>query len=126
MLLPHYQRMNKAAHEMGLLMNFHSCGSVSNQIPNFIDAGFDYWEGQDACNDKAAIMEAYGDKLGQVSIFMPSPELSDEEFTQAITNQVQTLGAKGKYITWFGNMKPGRSVNGEELIYSLSRQMYQE
>lgn len=125
-LLPHYQRMNKAAHEMGLLMNFHSCGSVSNQIPNFIDAGFDYWEGQDACNDKAAIMEAYGDRLGQVSIFMPSPELSDEEFTQAITNQVQTLGAKGKYITWFGNMKPGRSVNGEELIYSLSRQMYQE
>ena len=71
-------------------------------------------------------MEAYGDKLGQVSIFMPSPELSDEEFTQVITNQVQTLGKTGKYITWFGDMKPGRSVNGAELIYSLSRQMYQE
>lgn len=123
-LMPHYQKMNKAAHEMGLLMNYHSCGCVGNQIPNFIEAGFDYWEGQDACNNKVELMEKYGDKLGQLSIFMPSPELSDEEFVAAIEKRVTELGQKGKYITWFGDMKPGRSVNGAELIYTLSRKMY--
>ncbi|MFR5471311.1 MAG: hypothetical protein ACLTG7_07210 [Romboutsia sp.] len=39
--------MNDAAHEMGLYVNFHSCGCVGNQIENFIAAGFDSWEGQD-------------------------------------------------------------------------------
>lgn len=125
-LLPHYRRMNDAAHEMGLLVNFHSCGCVGNQIENFIKAGFDYWEGQDACNDKAALMETYGDQLGQVSVFMPEPELSDEEFAAAIEKRVNDLGKKGRYIVWFGDMNPNRSVNGEELIYTLSRKMYAE
>lgn len=125
-LLPHYRRMNDAAHEMGLLVNFHSCGCVGNQIENFIKAGFDYWEGQDACNDKAALMETYGDQLGQVSVFMPEPELSDEEFVAAIEKRVNELGKKGRYIVWFGDMNPNRSVNGEELIYTLSRKMYAE
>ena len=31
-MLPHYKRMNDAAHEMGLYVNFHSCGCVGNQI----------------------------------------------------------------------------------------------
>ena len=124
-LLPHYQKMNKAAHEIGVLMNYHSCGCVGNQIENFIEAGFDYWEGQDACNDKLAIMEKYGDRLGQVSIFMPDPELSDDDFAKVVEKQVRDMGQKGKYIIWFGDMKPGRSVNGEEIIYRVSRQMYE-
>ena len=115
----------EAAHEIGVMMNYHSCGCVGNQIENFIEAGFDYWEGQDACNDKLAIMKKYGDQLGQVSIFMPSPELSDEEFAQTVEKQVREMGEKGKYIIWFGDMKPGRSVNGEEIIYKVSRQMYE-
>jgi hypothetical protein len=109
---------------MGLLVNFHSCGCVGNQIPNFCDAGFDFWEGQDACNDKAALMEQYGDRLGQVSVFMPNPELSDEEFAKVVEDQVRTLGKTGRYITWFGDMNPNRSVNGEEIIYTVSREMY--
>lgn len=125
-LMPHYQVMNKAAHEMGLLVNFHSCGCVGNQIENFIKSGFDFWEGQDACNNKEELMEIYGDKLGQVSIFMPDPELSDEDFVKEIEKRVNTLGKTGRYITWFGDMNPNRKVNGEELIYTLSRKLYEE
>ncbi|SFB02288.1 Uroporphyrinogen decarboxylase (URO-D) [Acetitomaculum ruminis DSM 5522] len=123
-LLPHYKRMNDAAHDMGLYVNYHSCGSVSNQIENFCDAGFDFWEGQDACNDKQAIMDKYGDRMGQVSIFMPDPAESDEDFVKEIEEKVYKLGKTGRYITWFANMNPNRSVNGEELIYKLSRELY--
>ena len=125
-LMPHYQVMNKAAHEMGLLVNFHSCGCVGNQLENFIKSGFDFWEGQDACNNKEELMEKYGDKLGQVSVFMPDPELSDEDFVKEIENRVHNLGKTGRYITWFGDMNPNRKVNGEELIYTLSRKLYGE
>lgn len=111
---------------MGLLVNFHSCGCVGNQIENFIKSGFDFWEGQDACNNKEELMENYGDKLGQVSIFMPDPELSDEDFVKEIEKRVNTLGKTGRYITWFGDMNPNRKVNGEELIYTLSRKLYEE
>ena len=45
-MVPHYQRMNKAAHEMGVYVNYHSCGCVGNLIPYYIEAGFDFWEGQ--------------------------------------------------------------------------------
>ena len=74
--------MNDAAHEMGLYVNFHSCGCVGNQIENFIASGFDSWEGQDACNDKVGILEKYSDKLAQVSSFSPDPDgkLTDEEY----------------------------------------------
>lgn len=123
-LKPHYQRMNQAFHEMGMYVNFHSCGNVGVQVPNFADCGFDFWEGQDNCNDKQALMDQYGDKLGQVSVFMPPPDLSDEEFEQTMKNLVTGLGAKGRYITWYGDMNPERAKKGEELIYSFSREFY--
>lgn len=123
-LKPHYQRMNKAFHDMGMYVNFHSCGNVGVQIPNFVESGFDFWEGQDNCNNKQALMDQYGDQLGQVSVFMPSPDLSDEEFEETMKNLVTGLGAKGRYITWYGDMNPERAKKGEELIYSFSREYY--
>lgn len=124
LMVPHYQRMNRAAHEMGLYVNFHSCGCVQGLIPDYVNAGFDFWEGQDNCNDKQALMDAYGDKMGQVTMFFPKPDLTDEEYRQLILDRVHNMGKTGHYIVWFGDTKPGRSVNGAELIYKESRIMY--
>ncbi|MBC5997707.1 hypothetical protein EAI30_12020 [Romboutsia ilealis] len=123
-MLPHYKKLNNEAHKMGLYVNFHSCGSVANQVENFCEAGFDFWEGQDACNDKSTLMEQYGDKLGQVSMFMPEPTLSDDELIEAIKEKLNTVGKTGRYITWFSDLNPNRKINGDELIYTLSREMY--
>lgn len=123
-MLPHYIRMNEAAHKMGLYVNYHSCGCVGNQIENFCDAGFDFWEGQDNCNNKTEILEKFGERLGQISVFMPSPELDDEEFEKYIENQIYTMGKEGRYIPWYVNAKPDRKVDGAQLIYTLSRKLY--
>jgi len=125
MILPHYQKMNKSAHEMGLYVNFHSCGSVANQIENFCDAGFDFWEGQDNCNDKAALLEQTTNRMGQIGVFQPAAELSDEELTEYVINHVKTMGRAGRYIPWYVNVDPNRKVDVNELIYVTSRQLYE-
>jgi len=122
-MLPHYQRMNAAAHEMGLIMNFHSCGSVANQIGNFIAAGFDFWEGQDACNDKFAIAAEYGDRLGQTAFMMPSPDSAEEDIKANIIRRIKEIGKYGKYMVFLGG-NPQSSFNAAEFMYEMSRRYY--
>ena len=125
-MLPHYKKMNDAAHEMGLLVSFHSCGCVGNQIENFIKAGFDFWEGQDICNDKVAILEKYSDKLAQVSAFAPDPEgkLNDEEYEKALVDRIKEYGKEGRYVMWYREKNQERYLKGQEIIYRESRKFY--
>lgn len=123
-MLPQYQRLTKAAHDMGLYVNLHSCGCVGNQVQNFCDAGFDLWEGQDACNDKVALLEQYGDRLGQVSICMLDPDMSDEEAEKLIDERIKVWGKDGRYVIWFGDMKQDRSFNAADMLYLKSREYY--
>lgn len=123
-LLPHYQKLTKAAHDMGLLVNLHSCGNVARQIPGFIEAGFDYWEGQDNCNNKVGLMEEYGAELGQVGVYLVPAGCSQEDFEAEIKNRVETLGKTGRYIAYYVETDPSRSPNGFELLYKYSRIQY--
>ena len=36
----------------------------------------------------------------------------------------RSIGKTGRYITWFSDLNPNRKINGDELIYTLSREMY--
>lgn len=123
-LLPHYKRMNQAAHNMGLYMILHSCGCVGNQMENFCDAGFDFWEGQDNCNDKTALLKQTTSRMGQVSIFQPPAEMDGEELRQYVENHVKTMAEAGRYMPWVVNTNPGRKVDINEVIYVTSRKLY--
>jgi hypothetical protein len=123
-MLPHYKCMNDAAHEMGLVVNFHSCGSVANQIENFCDAGFDIWEGQDACNDKKAIMNEYGDRIGQIAFIIAPPDMNDEDLKKDIRNRIVNLGKFGNYCVLLRDPAPNRSFKAEEYLYEMSRRYY--
>ena len=68
-------------------------------------------------------MEKYGSSLGQTSMFLPDPSLTDEELIDEIRRKVDTLGATGRYIAWFGDMNMNRKVNGEEELYAYSREV---
>jgi hypothetical protein len=118
-MMPHYQRMNKAAHEMGLYVIFHSCGSVANQIPNFIESGFDLWEGQDACNDKAALLEEYGDQLAMTVTDFGSIKNADD------LKPILDMGRNGRMLLHhFRNFESDFDVIAA--IYEASRKMFDE
>lgn len=123
-MLPHYTRMNQAAHEMGLYVNYHSCGSVGNLIDSYVEAGFDFWEGQDNCNPKEEILRKTTKQMGQISVFQPDHDLDGEELTRYVVGTVRTMGTAGRYIPWVVNLNPNRKVDINELIYVTSRQMY--
>lgn len=123
-LMPHYQRMNKAAHEMGLFVNLHSCGCIANQIENIIESGFDSWEGQANCNDMETIMQEHGDRLAQCTMMVLDPAMTDDELLAYIDSVLNGVGSKGRLLCLFGDTNPNRSFNTLEELYKKSRIYY--
>lgn len=124
LLLPHYQKLTKAAHDEGMFVTLHSCGNVGVHIQNFIDAGFDAWEGQDGINDKQAIMDQYGDQLAQIGNFVIEADVSDEEAVDMIHERVETLGAKGRYACRLHIYGENRKIDLADELYRISREYY--
>ena len=95
LFIPQYQKLTGAVHEQGMFIALHSCGNVRRQIPNFITAGFDAWEGQEGVMDKDEIMETFGDQLVQIGQYQISGDLTDEEAVEALRHMIETRGRKG-------------------------------
>lgn len=124
-LLPHYQKITQAAHDMGMWITLHSCGSVAPQVPNFVAAGFDGWQGQERINDKMLIMQKYGEKLFQMNNYVLDGSISDGDAVQIIHNLVDQLGATKRLL-------PQLIVSGDHGVdlvnelYCYSRKKYEE
>lgn len=125
-MAPHYKRMNKAAHDMGVYMNYHCCGNVESLIPDFIECGFDFWEAQFNANDINAIMDQYGDKLVVTAIYVGHvPEdISDEDLRKFWDDRVSIEGKNGTFIPYYIENNPDRSFDPYEYLYVKSREAY--
>lgn len=122
-MMPQYQKITGAAHEMGMFIALHSCGNVKVQIPNFIESGFDCWEGQNSANNKEALMEQYGDRLFQMSHLIIEPEVSDEDAVRIVKETVDGIGKSRHFLP--GLMVMGkRKINIEDVFYLYTREMY--
>ncbi len=121
LFVPQYKKITKAAHDLGMHIALHSCGNISTIMPLIIEAGFDGWEGQDSANDKAAIMEQYGDKLAQFSMFVIPDNLPDEEAIERLHAMVDGLGAKGRYACRLRASDPRQYKLLAEELYRYSR-----
>ncbi len=125
LFVPQYQKITKAAHDMGMLMSLHSCGCISMIIPLIIEAGFDGWEGQDSANDKKTLMDAYGDQLVQYSLFYIPQSFADKEAVEYLQKQCREIGGKGRYTCRIIDpAAASRSVNLSDELYRYSRMMY--
>ena len=51
LFLPQYQKVTKAAHDLGMYIAMHSCGCIKTLMPLIIEAGFDACECQDSANE---------------------------------------------------------------------------
>ena len=122
-MLPHYKKVIDAAHSLGVYMNFHSCGCIEAHMEAIIEAGFDFWEGQDNSNDKKHTMELYGDRLAQSSCVVPV-DMTPDELKAELRRLVNELGPKGRFLIWLNpTQEPLFSIGSEE-IYVASRELY--
>jgi len=123
-MLPHYQKMNKAAHEMGLYVMFHSCGNVGNLLPLYIEAGFDLWEGQDSSNDKPALSAVYSKDL-PMEFMILNPTLDDAAMDAVIDDFVSRAKNGQRNLLWMTG-SPACSYDAVAKLYEVSRKMYLE
>jgi len=124
LMLPQYQKITQAAHDMGMYICLHSCGCIGTLIPYFIRAGFDAWEGQDSANDKKALMDQYGKDLAQCTLYIIPDDMSDEDAVADIHKRVDELGATGRFACRLRDMKPDRAINLADELYRYSRMKY--
>ncbi len=121
LLVPQYKKITDAAHEMGMFVCLHSCGSVGTLVPYFIEAGFDAWEGQDNANDKKKIMDQYGEGMPHHSMLVVPEDLDDNEAVDFIHKVVDDMAMTGHYASWLIDTKEGRDINTAEELYRYSR-----
>lgn len=125
LLMPQYQKITKAAHDLGMYISLHSCGNVGIHMQNFSDSGFDAWEGQSSANDKQALMDAYGDKIRQMSMTLITPELGDQEAIEMIHGLVDGIGKTRRFLPSLMVMGD-RNISLEDELYRYSRIKYSE
>ena len=62
LMKPHLKRATDKMHELGMFMEYHSCGKIERVVPDLAEIGVDSWQGQHI-NDIAAMKELTGGKL---------------------------------------------------------------
>lgn len=124
MMVPHYRKITRAAHDMGMYIALHSCGNVESHVPCFAKAEFDAWEGQDGVNNKELIMEQWGSEIAQLSMFELNAGMSDEEAKMRIHEKVEGLGRKGRWACRLFDGKERRLRQSYEELYRYSRICY--
>lgn len=124
-MVPHYQRITKAAHDNDMFICLHSCGNVAAHLPGFIESGFDIWQGQEGPTDKLELMEKYGDKMPQFGNLIVGADTSKEQAFDLLHERIDTQGASGRLMLRLGAADPEFLSELEDEMYRYSRIKYQ-
>jgi uroporphyrinogen decarboxylase len=62
LMKPHLKRATDKVHELGMFMEYHSCGKLEQVVPDLVEIGVDAWQGQEI-NDIRALKELTAGKL---------------------------------------------------------------
>jgi uroporphyrinogen decarboxylase len=104
LLKPYHGRLNKAIHEFGVKVIYHSDGAVQKAVPGLIDMGIDVLQALQFSADgmDPHLMKAsFGDRLGfegGVSVQTTLPFGTREDVRREAEMLIQVLGANGGFI----------------------------
>ena len=93
------RRMAKAAHDLGMHYMHHSCGYITQIVPDLVEIGVDSWHSVQPRNDLKMLKETLGDKLifaGAVDAQVTDrPGATEEEIRAEVRRVIDTLGKGG-------------------------------
>jgi hypothetical protein len=106
MFKPFHLRVNSLIHEKSKWKTFiHSCGSVFNLVPEFIEAGFDILnpvQCSAACMDPVELKKAYGDNIvfwgGGVDTQKTIAFGTPDEVYREVRQRIEVLNKKGGMV----------------------------
>lgn len=103
-LKPFHVRLNKALHEFGAKVIYHTDGAVMEAVPGLIDMGIDVLQALqfDAKGmDPKVLKDRYGQALcfeGGISVQKTLPFGTPEDVRREVTERIEVLGRGGGYI----------------------------
>ena len=101
---PYHVRLNRAIHDFGARVIYHTDGAVMSAVPGLIDMGIDVLQALqfDAAGmDPRTLKDSYGDGLcfqGGVSVQHTLPFGSAEDVRREVQERIAVLGRDGGYI----------------------------
>jgi uroporphyrinogen decarboxylase len=104
MIKPHYVRLNRAIHEFGAKVIYHTDGSVMDAVSGLVDMGIDVLQALQFSAkgmDPRKLKDGYGDQLcfeGGVSVQTTLPFGSSEDVRREVEELIAVLGKGGGYI----------------------------
>jgi len=97
MILPYLKKVIDAAHDEGVIFEFHSCGCIEPLVPIIVEAGADLWDGQDM-NDKTSLSRKYRGILGLEVQAPIHPGMSDQELRVCVRGMLEQY-APGVFLS---------------------------
>lgn len=97
MIAPYLKQLVEFCHRNSVVFDFHSCGHIENLVPVMVECGVDKWAGQ-PMNDKAKLIQLYGDRLligstDDISAAPGSPALTPQEYAARVEKHMKKYGA---------------------------------
>ena len=122
MIVPYMKRLTDYIHSRGKFCELHSCGQNFKQVPNFIKAGWDIWQGQ-PMNDTHELYKLYGDQI-ILGVFPDPFDVSADESEQRLAAQrfVDQFMQPGKPCILNFNDRSRWTIPFMEELYCYSRQ----
>lgn len=101
---PVYKKIFSLAKSFGLYVWFHSCGAISDVIPDLIEIGMDVWETVQTHlpgNEPERIKKEYGKDItffGAINTQSTLPYGTVEQVRNEVRERIKVLGKSGGYI----------------------------
>lgn len=126
---PHYRRLIEMVHKHGLIVEYHSCGSIINFIPDLIDMGIDILNpiqtSAKGMNPKK-LKEEYGNDIafsGGIDVQTILPSSNPQKVRDEVFYLLETMGKNGGYI-----LEPSHAIQSDtppENVMTMYRAVYE-
>jgi hypothetical protein len=102
-IMPETKRIYDCIHELGIIINQHSCGHIQDIFGDMVEMGVDIWNPCQPCNDLKELKKKYGSKItfcgGLDSQFVLNrPGATPEETRAEVRKKIDMLREGGGYI----------------------------
>ncbi|MBQ2895601.1 MAG: methyltransferase [Oscillospiraceae bacterium] len=121
MILPYIQQITSHCHEIGVLVELHSCGCNELLGDSIAESGIDMWRPQ-PMNNIDRMYKLYGDKF-LLGVRQPifKPDATDEEKIEAAKALLARYNEPGKYVY---TMSHFQDPLFRKTLYEESRRLY--
>jgi uroporphyrinogen decarboxylase len=122
--------ISKIHDELGAKLIMHSCGNVTELLPQLADWGLDGWQSLEPASeiDHAAVKAQFGDRMSFWGAIDSSRELcfgNAESIRRHVQKQIAALGRGGGYVTGpahdFLNVPVDNAIAMRDAIWELGK-----